>query len=570
MAPPADRTALGPLEPQLEIALRQLQDAQAVPRLWAKDFTLWSPDPREISDRLGWLDLVTTAPAPDPGLAELLVGIRRTGWRDAVLLGMGGSSLGALALRTSFAQVVKPDQGLRLQVLDSTHPRWVQRVRQAIDPTRCLFIVASKSGTTTEVTALFHYFWAEVERALGPGTHPGQHFVAITDPGTPLTELAEQRRFRQTLRSPADVGGRFSVLSRFGTVPAALLGIDPERLLTRGHQLARQCRPSQPLEQNPGAVLAAVLAAAVRLGRPFLTLLTTPQIADFGLWVEQLIAESTGKQGTGIVPVTGELPRAPYAQDRLFVALSLAGDAPLTEPLAELVRAGQPVLELVLQDPYDLGAEFFRWEFATAIVGHLLGVQPFDQPDVQSTKTETQRVLERFAAVGESAVGEPAVGEPALGESAVGEPALGEDPRTAAATDLKAALREPPTYVALLAYVDASDAFAAQVQVLRQLLHDRYGLITTFGYGPRYLHSTGQLHKGGPPGGLYVQLLGATSERIAEKHNTPEQPMGFDRLIQAQAAGDLAALRAKGRRTLRLDLGAQDPAAALAQLIASW
>lgn len=531
-------TDLGPLAPALQQTLARLDQQRVAARLWSKDHTLWREDPEEISDRLGWLDRVAEEPTPDGELDALLDAARDEGLQDVVLLGMGGSSLGAEALRASFGD---QKAGPRLHVLDSTHPRWVERVRGEIDPATSLFLVASKSGTTAEVLAFFHYFWSETEKVVGADA--GRRFVAITDPGTPLAALADERGFRHTFLNPPDIGGRFSVLSRFGLVAAALAGIDPYRLLRSGHAMATRCRPGSAAE-NPGLWLGAVLGAAVASGRDQLTLLTTPRITCFGLWAEQLIAESTGKDGKGILPITGESLAAAerYGDDRLFVALRLAGnaDAAFEDHLRRLAKAGQPVVVLELSELHDLGGEFFRWQLATAVVGHLLGIQPFDQPDVQSAKTETKRALAAYEASGEL-------------------------PSVAAEGDLATALGdEPPRYVAFMAYTDSSPAFEEEITTLRRLIFERHGVATTFGYGPRFLHSTGQLHKGGPDGGLFVQLLAETTADLS----VPGQAYGFGPLIQAQAAGDLAALRARGRRTVRVDLG-DDPVAGLAALIVS-
>lgn len=534
-----DLTDLGPLVPNLQQALERLERQHVAARLWNKDHTLWRDDPKEISDRLGWLDLVADPPARDGELDALLAAAHDEGLKDVVLLGMGGSSLGAEALRASFGD---QENGPRLHVLDSTHPRWVERVRRQIDPASALFLLASKSGTTAEVLAFFHYFWSETANAVGEAA--GHHFVAITDPETPLVALARERDFRHTFLNPSDIGGRFSVLSRFGLVAAALAGIDPYRLLASGHAMAARCRPSTATVENPGLWLGAVLGAAAAAGRDQLTLLTTPRIACFGLWAEQLIAESTGKDGKGILPVTGEpiVAAERYSANRLFVALRLAGDADsaFDEQLRQLAAASHPVVVLELGGLHDLGGELFRWQLATAVAGHLLSIQPFDQPDVQSAKTETRRALAAYEASGEL-------------------------PSAAAEGDLATALRseELPRYVALMAYTDSSPAFEEQITILRRLILERDGIATTFGYGPRFLHSTGQLHKGGPDGGLYVQLLAETTADLP----ISGQSYGFGPLIQAQAAGDLAALRSRGRRTVRLDLGA-DPVASLVDLIA--
>ncbi len=523
------------IEKDLKATLQKLDRDDVVLRIWAKDHTVWNRDAAEIENRLGWLDLVRRPQPRDRQLESFVDDVRRSGLRDAVLLGMGGSSLGAEALRDSFG----PRQGFpRLYVLDSTHPTWVRRVRQAIDPVSTLFLVASKSGTTAEAMALFHYFWGEAEPLLGPST--GEHFAAITDPGTALAKLGEERGFRAVFTNPPEIGGRFSVLSRFGTVAAALTGIRPKGLLNRGHAMAQRCLAGHKLSDNPGVWLGAVLGAAAAAGRDKLTLLTSRRTASFGLWVEQLIAESTGKNARGIVPVIGEPVGRPehYGDDRLFVVVRYGPepDPHLDRAVEALIEAGQPLIDYELWGLYDLGAELFRWQLATAVAGHVLGVHPFDQPDVEATKKETRRKLEQG-----DAAELPAVGD-----------------------DLVAALAEgDPSYVALMAYADASPQLEQALGKLRYRLLAGRGLATTFGYGPRFLHSTGQLHKGGPEGGLFVQLVAPAATELP----IPGQPHGFGQLIGAQADGDLAVLAGQGRRCLRLDLGG-DPAAAVEQLTA--
>jgi len=543
--PVTTRSHLQPLNDELRNALARLGDERIVERIWEKDPTVWSPDPdeipAEITDRLGWLDLVREPPVADAEIGALVDAARTEEVRDAVLLGMGGSSLGAEALRSSFgARGGYP----RLHVLDSTHPRWVRRVRGEIDPASTLFVVASKSGTTAEVLALFDYFWAQTE---GAGVSvPGGRFVAVTDPGTPLLDLARDRDFRAVFTNPPDVGGRFSVLSRFGRVPAALAGVDVMALMESGHRMAERCGPGSAPGENPGAWLGAVLGAAASSGRDRLTFLAAPRIETFGLWAEQLIGESLGKSGRGLVPVTGEPEAAVerYGDDRLFVALHFLPepDERLTGRVAALRKAGQPVVEIDLEELGDLGGELFRWQLATAVAGHLVGVHPFDQPDVESTKKATRRILDAFAETGEL----PAVDAP-------GGPG-----------SLRAALLdEPPSYLALMAYADESAELEDAAGRLRRALLDDLDVTTTFGYGPRFLHSTGQLHKGGPGGGLFVQLI----ERAGDELEIPGRGYGFRTLLAAQADGDLAALQENGRRCLRFELG-DDPAATLDRLAA--
>ena len=406
-------------------------------------------------------------------------------------------------------------------------PAWVRGVREAIDPARTLFLVGSKSGTTAEIQAFFQYFWAETETVVGDET--GRHFVAITDPGTALAETARAKGFRRTFLNPPDIGGRFSVLSYFGLVPAALLGIDLERFVMRAMSATRASNAGTPAPENPGARLGAILGAAALAGRDKATLYASPRLAAFGLWAEQLVAESTGKEGRGILPIAGE-PFAEagcYGPDRLFLALRLEGDdnAALDSHLAALEASGQPVAVLPLMDLYDLAGELFRWQMATAVAGHLLGVHPFDQPDVESAKRITKALLAEFRETGRL-------------------PDL--DPRPTLADALA---EHEPSFVAFMGYLAASPALESELAELRLALLDRRGLATTFGYAPRMLHSTGQYHKGGPPGGLYVQLLPAAD---ADDLPIPGEPYGFGILARAQSLGDARALREKGRLCLRV------------------
>jgi glucose-6-phosphate isomerase/transaldolase/glucose-6-phosphate isomerase len=521
----------------VEETLDRLARERTIERIWAKDPAVWGKGPAEVVDRLGWLTLAETmAPRLEElrGFAEEL---RAEGVATVVLLGMGGSSLGAEVLRTALGAA--PGHP-RLAVLDSTVPGWVLAVRRDLDPARTLFLVSSKSGTTAEVSALCRYFWREVEAAVGE-REAGRRFAAITDPGTPLARLAAERGFRRAFENPPDVGGRFSVLSYFGLVPAALLGVSLDKLLMRAMSMARESSPGTPPAASPALRLGAVLGAAAAAGRDKLTLLASPVLESFGLWAEQLVAESTGKEGRGILPIAGEPWADPetYRHDRLFVALRLAGDnnAALDRQIERLEGASHPVVTLGLTDLFDLGAEFFRWQMATAVAGHLLGVHPFDQPDVDAAKVKTREALAELARRG------------ALPEIDPGPPldrALADD---------------EPSYLALMAYLPRSRGLEAAVASLRRRLLAGRGLATTFGYAPRLLHSTGQFHKGGFRGGLHVQLL---SRSAAPEPPIPGEAYGFGTLAAAQALGDAQALRERGRRCLRIPIAASgDELAAL-------
>jgi len=525
--------------------VREVRDAavrnQVIPRLWAKDYRLWKPEPTEITNRLGWLTLPEDMLAHVQTLKTLAVTARKEGIKDVVLLGMGGSSLGPEVFRASFGS---KKGAPRLWVLDSTVPGWIRLVTKAIHPARTLFLVASKSGGTIEVMSLFAHFWKLVAGAKG--NRGGQQFIAITDPGTGLETMARDYGFRQIFSNPPDIGGRYSVLSLFGLVPAALLGLDISRLLERAGKMAVRCRENRSVEDNPGAYLGLAMGALAKAGRDKVTVLASAPIDTFGLWAEQLLAESTGKETKGIVPVAQEPVLAPerYGSDRFFIYLRLKGanNETMDRQVHALARAGHPVLTFALRDPYDLGAEFFCWEYATAVAGHVLGIQPFDQPNVQESKDNTRRVLDGYEASGRL---------PVMAVSSSREAADG------LASHLHAG-----SYVAILAYTTPAKPFEAVIRRLRKSLVQQHGVTTTFGYGPRYLHSTGQLHKGGPASGVFLELV----DRMTPDLTIPSQTFSFGTLAKAQATGDLESLQAHGRPGIRVMLGT-NPAATVHAIV---
>lgn len=556
---PRARLRLGMLRGAASRRLQAWQDERFTHRLWARDVTLFcagSPAagwPPEIADRLGWLALPESMRAAAAELIAFAAEVSAEGVRDAVVLGMGGSSLAPEVFGRVFgAPAGEPGGGGErpaLTVLDTTHPDAVRAVLDRLDPAAALFVVSSKSGTTVETDSLFRAAW---ERAAGAVADPGRRFVAITDPGTPLARLAKERCFRRLIAAPPDVGGRYSALTPFGLLPAALAGADPGKLLERAFVMAQACAPGVSALDNPALALGAAIAAAAAAGRDKLTLLTSPALASFPGWIEQLVAESLGKDGRGVVPVAGEPLGAPdaYGDDRLFVALRLAGDEDrdLAEGLAALAAAGHPIVEIELADRYDLGGEMFRWELATAAAGAALGVQPFDQPDVELAK-----VLAREAMAGEAAA--TAAPEPV---SATDEPAA----RAALERWLDGAA--PGAHLAIQAYLAPTPENAAALAALRRELAARTRLAVTLGWGPRFLHSTGQLHKGGPDNARFLQLLDLPAADLP----VPGTGHTFGRLIHAQAAGDAAALTRRNRPLLRLDLGSE-PSSALRNLTES-
>ena len=505
---------LGGLSGAVEKRLESLQAEDVVRRIWSIDHTVWKPDPTEITDRLGWLNVADWMLDSEHETRRLMdlrsfAGeLASEGYQTAVLLGMGGSSLGPAVLFQTFGQA---PGALQLIVLDSTDPRAIKDVEDRLDLGRTVFIVASKSGTTLETLSHFAYFWDKVP--------DGRHFVAITDPGTKLEALANERGFRRVFSNPPDIGGRYSVLSYFGIVPAALMGVDPAALLASAQEMMGACHDAVAPAQNPGAWLGAVLGEAAVEGRDKVTLAFAPSVRTLGWWVEQLIAESTGKEGKGILPVEGEPigPPAVYSDDRLFVAV---GDV---DGLGALESAGYPVVRIPFGDKLDLGGEFFRWEFATAVAGHVLGINPFDQPNVQSAKDATARILQAGRA--------------------------GEQPEVEDASTVLARVR-PHDYIAIQAYLPPSPETDEALLRARVALRDHHRVATTTGYGPRYLHSTGQLHKGGANNGVFLQVVSDDPVDLP----IPDQPFTFGTLEKAQALGDLESLLGQGRRATRVTL----------------
>ena len=525
--------SMGTYLADVEAVLADLSQRDVVGRIWQKDHTIWKPDPTEITNRLGWLTITDLMSEQIPALQSFAREVRDAGFRHVVLLGMGGSSLGPEVLRQIFGSA---EEYPELIVLDSTVPAWVQSVTEAIDPAHTLFIVSSKSGTTTEPLALFQYFRSLVESAIGE-KRTGQNFVAVTDPGTPLAKVAQEKGFRRVFLNPPDIGGRYSVLSYFGLVPAALIGVDIAAVLDRADSMAQVCASSVPVHENPGAWLGACIGTLALKGRDKLTLVASPAISSFGLWVEQLIAESTGKEGKGIIPVVGEPPVAPthYGKDRLFIGLRLEGDdnSALDAAMGRIKSSGQPLLVLEMKDRYDLGAEFFRWEFTTAVAGAILRIHPFDQPNVQAAKDATERVLQEYTA----------------------SDRLPPAEATGALADLLAEATKGK-YLAIMAYVRQTTEVDDVLAGFRRKVLERYGIATTLGYGPRFLHSTGQLHKGGPDTGLFLQITADHENDLP----IPGKPCTFGVVADAQALGDLQALQSTGRHVIRIHSSRSDGA----------
>jgi glucose-6-phosphate isomerase/CheY-like chemotaxis protein len=673
--------SLGGYRPAVDTALAEMAGEQIVARIWAHDHTVWKPEPAEITNRLGWLHIAEGMVENVPRMEALASEVQEAGYTHVLLLGMGGSSLAPELFSETFGDFRSlPDFGsLNLAVLDSTDPGAVLAQAERLDPVRTLFVVATKSGGTVETLSFFRFFYNWAADALGAG-EAGEHFVAITDPGSKLVDIAERYEFRAVFLNDPHIGGRFSALSTFGLLPAALVGVDVARLLDRAMAMARGCEPGVPLADNPGAWLGAVLGELAKSGRDKVTFAISPAIVSFGDWVEQLVAESTGKEGQGILPVVGE-PLGTvgvYGFDRLFVHLRLEGDKTYDADLAAFEASGYPVVRFNLQDVYDLGGQFFLWEFATAVASYRLGINPFNQPNVESAKAQARKMIAEYKEKGTLPSLTPALSgdgitvygdleaispEKAL-PSFLSQPRLRRAKKVVVIEDepemvdlvklilgrkgfeligavggqeglevvrrekpdlvlvdlvmpdmdgwevyqkIKAddelkdipivvvtarvrdidkylglgkgepadfALRKPVEtadealiafldqaqmgdYVSLQAYVQPTPDTDVALAELRLKLRDRFRLATTVGYGPRFLHSTGQLHKGDAGNGLFIQFTHDPPQdaAIPDEAGKPESSVTFGVLIAAQALGDRQALLDSGRRVIRFHLG---------------
>ena len=574
----APRFALGGGTDAYEAAVERARTEAWPNRLFDRDVTLWTSDERvgeAIADRLGWLDAPAHFTEQIASLEAFGDAVVDEGFTTAVVAGMGGSSLAPDVLHRTFGSL---DGYLALRILDSTDPAYVAATLDDLDPLRTLVIIASKSGTTTEPNAFLAYAWDRAERALKAVPHhryegPGAYFVAITDPGKSVEAIEHTDDFREVFLNPPDIGGRYSALTYVGLVPASLIGIDLDALLASGDAMLGACREPDPAA-NPGVSLGLAIGTLAKAGRDKLTFLTDDEIVGFGAWAEQLLAESTGKHGVGIVPVDLEpLGSADaYGPDRAFVRIALAGaDGRKRDALAAaLEAAGHPVIRIDLADPIDLGAEIIRWEVATAIAGAVLGIDPFDQPNVEEAKRLTRDLLESVGqdhdrrstdAAGAAGPIATADGLALYGDAALRLTAGDDGSDVTAELARHLARRRPNAYLCLQAFIAPTPARDAALARIRTLLRDRTRRATTAGYGPRFLHSTGQLHKGGAPIGWFLQL---TSDHPADLE-IPGWPYTFGQLIDAQAAGDFGAIESHDLPILRVHLGA-DPDAGLAAL----
>jgi glucose-6-phosphate isomerase len=540
-------THLGELEGVVGERLGSLDAERFGERLWSKDATLWKEDPAEhasIRGTMGWLEAPARIQEAVGELVRFCAEVREAGFRHVVHMGMGGSSLAPLVFEKTFGPA---PSGLPLTVLDSTDPAAILGVERQVSVPETLFIEASKSGTTAESRAFGEYFYERVKALKGAET--GANCCVITDPGSMLEALAKERGYRKIFLNYPDVGGRYSALTYFGLVPAALLGLDVAAMIARALDMAKRCGPGVALRDNPGLALGVVMGELALRGRDKLTFLMPDGIASFGMWIEQLVAESTGKEDRGIVPVPCELLGAPgvYGPDRLFVEFRIESepDAAIETAAAALKSAGHPVVTISMKDRLDLAGQFFLWEIATAAAGAVLRVNPFNQPNVEEAKQLTRQILDRVRSEGSIAEGKLEISEGPLRMYLAGGAAS-----VSQAFSLFFDGIVPNDYVALLAYLPESDAATSALRSICGLVRERFGAAAVLEYGPRYLHSTGQLYKGGPNSGVFLLITADHPEDAP----IPGQPYTFGTLMRSQALADFEALRKQRRRALRVHL----------------
>jgi len=529
------KTYLGGYQTEVENALFELSENQIISRIWAHDHTVWKPDPTEITNRLGWLDITERLRSEVNRMIAIKGQLQKEDYTHVLLLGMGGSSLAPEVFSKTFGNEVT---GLDLAILDSTDPEAVLNYADHLDFRKTIFIVSTKSGGTVETLSFFKFFYNKVMEEVGV-KEAGAHFIAITDPGSKLEVLANELNFRETFLNDPDIGGRFSVMSFFGLVPAALVGLDVEKLIDRTTTMAQACKENVSTENNPGALLGSIMGSLNLIGRDKITFVASPRIQSFGDWVEQLIAESTGKEGKGILPVVGEkLGQSDvYGDDRIFVHLPLGDDRNDLPALKDLAHAGHPVLHMYLTDIYDLGALFFLWEFATSVASYFLKINPFDQPNVESAKVQARKMVAQFEETGQLPEAEY---EPLTEDSLAGF----------------IANSSPGDYISLQAYVNATPQAETLLSIIRQKIRDKHKLATTLGFGPRFLHSTGQLHKGDAGNGVFIQITSEPSKDlpIPDLPGAATSSMSFQTLKNSQALGDAAALEEFNRRLIRFKI----------------
>jgi transaldolase/glucose-6-phosphate isomerase len=557
-----------PLAGAVKSAVSEWQAGSKMKRLWQRDATLWTGS--DEASWLGWLDIVEEQTAQHDQLLNVAKDTRVAAFQYVLLLGMGGSSLCPEVLEKTFGRTPAFP---KLYVLDSTDPAQVKAFEHLIDFSKTLFIVSSKSGSTLEPNIFKQYFFERTKQLVG-ALKAGSHFIAITDPGSKMQQVAEADHFRHIFFGRPSIGGRYSALSNFGMVPAAVTGIDTKKFLAHAAEMVQACGPDATVENNPGAQLGIILGTAANAGRDKITIITSPGISDLGAWLEQLLAESTGKIGKGIIPVDREELAAPeiYGNDRVFayVRLESAADAAQDAKVAALENAGHPVVRIVMSDVYELGAEFFRWEIATAVAGAIIGINAFNQPDVEASKIATRNLTTEYEKNGSLPAEQPiledsgiklftdAINATELANAAGGNKSL--------AGYLKAHLGRIKTgdYFAVLGYIQMNAEHETSLQAIRLAVRDKKRVATCLGFGPRFLHSTGQAYKGGPNSGVFLQITCDDSVELP----VPGQKYTFGVVKAAQARGDFQVLADRGRRALRVHLG-RDVKAGLAALLAA-
>jgi len=529
------------------------QSGGKIGRLWQRDETLWTGS--DESNWLGWLDIVDEQVAQQDQLQKVAKEVQQRGFQHVLLLGMGGSSLCPEVLRMTFGRLTHFPT---LHVLDSTDPAQVKAFEHQIDIPKTLFIVSSKSGSTLEPNIFKQYFFERTRQAVGV-TKAGSHFIAITDPGSKMQQVAEADRFLHIFFGRPSIGGRYSALSNFGMVPAAVMGLDTKKFLGHAAEMVSVCKATA-VEQNPGATLGIILGTAAKAGHDKVTIITSPGISDLGAWLEQLIAESTGKIGKGIIPVDRENLAAPdaYGKDRLFVYVTLesGADADQDAKVAAIEKAGHPVVRIAMSDIYELGAEFFRWEIATAVAGAIIGINAFNQPDVEASKIATRNLTSEYEKNGSLPAEKPVVEDGGIklftDEKNAAELAKAAGGDQSLAGYLKAHLAriKDGDYFAVLGYIQMNDENEASLQSVRHAVRDKKRVATCLGFGPRFLHSTGQAYKGGPNSGVFLQVTCDDSVELP----VPGQRYTFGVVKAAQARGDFQVLAERGRRALRVHL----------------
>jgi transaldolase / glucose-6-phosphate isomerase len=556
------------LTAQVKSTTADWQSGGKMQRLWQRDAKLWTG--ADEANWLGWLDIVEEQIAQQDQLQKVAKEVQARGFQHVLLLGMGGSSLCPEVLRMTFGRITHYPT---LHVLDSTDPAQVKFFEHQIDIPKTLFIVSSKSGSTLEPNIFKQYFFERTKQAVG-AVKVGSHFVAITDPGSKMQQVAEADRFLHVYFGRPSIGGRYSALSNFGMVPAAVMGVDTKAFLARAAEMVSACGPGVAVDENPGAALGMILGTAAIAGRDKVTIITSPGISDLGAWLEQLLAESTGKIGKGIIPVDREHLADPdvYGNDRVFVYVRLdsGADADQEVKVAAIERAGHPVVRIAMANIYELGAEFFRWEIATAVAGAIIGINAFNQPDVEASKIVTKSLTSEYEKNGSLPAETPVVEDSgiklftdAINATELAKAAAGDN---SLAGYLKAHLAriKAGDYFAVLGYIQMNAEHEQSLQAIRHAVRDKKGVATVLGFGPRFLHSTGQAYKGGPNSGVFLQITCDDSVELP----VPGQKYTFGVVKAAQARGDFQVLADRGRRALRVHLGSNVKAGLAALLTA--